>query len=58
MIPWFYERLAAEIIVIYCKTVSAEIIEGVLDNDSLECNKMDTQEIFGKFEIYKDRERE
>lgn len=55
MIPWFYERLAA---VIYCKTVSAEIIEGVLDNDSLECNKMDTQEIFGKFEIHKDRERE
>jgi len=55
MIPWFYERLAA---VIYCKTVSAEIIEGVLDNDSLECHKMDTQEIFGKFEIYKDRERE
>lgn len=51
----FYRSFA---IVIYCKILSAKIIKGVLDNDSQECNKMDTQEIFGKFQIHKDRESE
>lgn len=42
MIPWFYEWVAAEIIVIYCKILSAKIIKGVLDNDAQEWNKMNS----------------